>query len=258
MSDGRTDTLAGRHQAETLFHDHKYETGTTYPAHYTANPTLPVFERMLAMVEPTLPHARVLEYGCGEGWITTQLASRGAAVSAFDISPEAVARTSRALSTMGALDRCDVAVMPGEQLTYADDTFDLAVGFAILHHLDMDLALRELWRVLKPGGRAVFAEPLASNPLIQLYRRLTPQYRTADETPIDLADFARRAGRFSRFEHHEQLLISVGALGFCYVPGLSRLASRAQRLLIRIDDAVLRAAPYIGRWAWYSILILEK
>ena len=254
----RDGALARRLEAEALFHDHKYETGSTFPRHYAVQPTLPVFHRLFDMLGSDLSHARVLEYGCGTGWITTQLARRGAAVSVFDISPTAMAQTSAALDAAGVRERCDLAVMPGEHLSYPDNTFDVAVGFAILHHLDMDLALRELHRVLKPGGRAFFAEPIASNPLIRLYRRLTPKFRTADEVPIDLAPFAGRLGRFSRFEHHEQLLLATAALVCCYIPGLTRLAAPLQRALMRVDDAILRVVPSAGRWAWYSILVIEK
>ena len=120
------------------------------------------------------------------------------------------------------------------------------------------MLFRSLHRVLRPGGRALFAEPLASNPFIRLYRRLTPQYRTADETPIDLERFAARLGGFSRFEHHEQLLLATGALACCYIPGLSGAAAPVQHLLMKVDDALLRAMPWAGKWAWYSILVFEK
>jgi SAM-dependent methyltransferase len=250
--------LAERHRAEMLFHDHKYATGESFPRHYKVNPTYPVFERLLAMLGDDLSNIHVLEYGCGTGWITLQLARRGALVSAFDISPEAVAQTRHALGAAGLLERCDVRVMPGERLSYEDDSFDVAVGFAILHHLDPVPALAELRRVLKRGGRALFAEPLASNPAIRLYRRLTPQYRTPDEAPIDLDEFAVRVRGFRRWHHHEQLLLATAALACCYIPGLSRSAPSAQRLLMRVDDVILRVMPQAGRWAWYSILEVEK
>ena len=119
-------------------------------------------------------------------------------------------------------------------------------------------ALSELHRVLKPRARALFAEPLGSNPLINLYRRLTPQYRTADESPIVLKDLARQASAFARFEHQDQLVLAAAALGLCYVPGMTGLASVLQRSLMRVDDVLLRIAPSAGKWAWYSILTLEK
>ncbi len=153
-------------------------TGDSYPAHYRIQPTYPVFERMLSLLGDDLSNTHVLEYGCGTGWITLELARRGASVSAFDISAEAVAQTREALKAAGLLDRCTVDVMSGERLNYPDGSFDMAIGFAILHHLALDPALSELRRVLKPGGRAFFGEPLKSNPFIRLFRRLTPRYRT--------------------------------------------------------------------------------
>ena len=250
--------LANRHQAEAAFHDHKYSTGESFPRHYKVNPTYPVFLRLMDLLGADLSGVHVLEYGCGTGWITTELASRGARVSAFDISPEAVAQTTAALQARGLLPRCSVQVMAGEALKYDDNTFDVAIGFAILHHLEMTSALAELRRVLKPGGKALFAEPLGTNPLINLYRRLTPQFRTADETPIVLSTLARQASEFSRFEHRDQLLLAAAAMGLCYVPGLSQAAPWTLRRLMQVDDALLRVAPWAGSWAWYSLLTLEK
>ena len=250
--------LAERHRSEAQFHDLKYVSDDAFPRHYRHSPTVPVLERMLARLPADLTGLRVLEYGCGNGWVTERLARRGASVSAFDISPEAVAQTRAALAAASLLDRCRVDVMPGEQLAYPDESFDLAIGFAILHHLDIDRALAELRRVLVPEGRAFFAEPLAGNPLIRLYRALTPQYRTPDEAPIDLARFPARVAAFSRYTHHDHLLLAAGALALAYVPGCARGVSPAQRALTKIDDVLLRVAPAAGRWAWYSILELDK
>ena len=250
--------LVDRHRAEARFHDHKYATGESFPRHYRHNPTIPVLNRMLSLLPPDLTGRRVLEYGCGTGWVTVQLAKRGASVCAFDISPEAVAQSRDALRSAGMLDRCDIDLMAGERLAYPDESFDLAVGFAILHHLELGPALAELRRVLKPGGRALFAEPLSSNPIIRLYRRLTPKYRTADEAPIALGPFARRVDGFKRWSHHDQLLLASGALAFAYLPGCSRLVEPLQRWLSRVDDVLLRWMPRAGRWAWYSVLVLEK
>ena len=249
--------LSGRHASEASFHDHKYATHSTFPRHYRANPTYPVFERLLADAGD-LTGKTVLEYGCGDGWITTELARRGARVCAFDISSEAVAQTRRTLRKAGLARRCDVRVMAGEALAYPADHFDLAIGFAILHHLDMQPALDELRRVLKPGGRALFAEPLASNPAIRLYRRLTPQYRTRDEAPIDLVVFRGQVAAFSEFTHREHLLLATGALALCYVPGAWRATQHVQRWLMKVDDVILRAAPGMGRWAWYSVIAFRK
>lgn len=250
--------LRARHETEAAFHDHKYATGDSFPRHYAVNPTYPVFVRVLDLMGEDLRGKHVLEYGCGTGWSTLELAARGARVSAFDISAEAVSQARELLRTRGFLAQCDVRVMAAEALDYPDATFDAAVGFAILHHLEIPKAVAELHRVLKPRGEALFAEPLGTNPLINLYRRLTPQYRTPDEAPIDVGALRGQLAAFSRFEHHDQLLLATAALALAYVPGMSGAARAAQRWLMRVDDVVLRVAPWAGSWAWYSILCLEK
>ena len=148
--------------------------------------------------------------------------------------------------------------MGGEKLDYPDACFDTAIGFAILHHLNLEMAIAELYRVLKPGGIALFAEPLASNPLINLYRRLTPHYRTADEAPLDLSSMRPLLSRFSAVQHTDYYLTALAAIALAYVPSGKRLYPGANRLLMRFDDALLRVFPTLGRLAWYTILRLQK
>jgi SAM-dependent methyltransferase len=250
--------LNQRQEAESSFHEHKYRAGDSMPRHYRVRPTYPVFERMLGLLEGRLRDARVLEYGCGTGWITEQLAARGAVVSAFDISHEAVLQTKANLQAKGLADRCQVRVLAAERLDYPDGAFDLAIGFAILHHLELQIALSELHRVLRCGGKAFFAEPLAGNPAINLYRRLTPQYRSPDERPIRLDEFGRLATGFKAYEHHDQLVLATGAAVMGHLPGVWRAAAPCQKALMRVDDVLLRLCPACGRLAWYSILVLEK
>ena len=74
--------------------------------------------------------------------------------------------------------------MDGHNLKYENNKFDLVIGNGILHHLDAETALSSIHRVLKPGGRLIFREPLADNPLLKLFRFLTPKARTIDELPF--------------------------------------------------------------------------
>lgn len=75
-------------------------------------------------------------------------------------------------------------VMDAHQLDFADNSFDVVFGKAILHHLDYEIALKEIRRVLKPEGVMLFMEPLDFNPLMKLVRYMTPKLRTPDEEPI--------------------------------------------------------------------------
>jgi SAM-dependent methyltransferase len=249
--------LEARHQREAQFHAAKYGAGETLAPHYAAFPTQFVYTQMRESLGD-LRGKRVLEYGCGTGWITRDLARMGADVFAFDISPQAVENTKRTLAAEGLLDRCSVAVMPAEALAHEPDFFDIAVGFAIIHHLDLVKALAELHRVLKPGGVGYFAEPLATNPLIQLYRRMTPQFRTPDEQPLELGRLPSLLSSFRWFEHREYYLTALGAVALTYLPGGLRLFPRLSASLHRVDRAVLRTFPRLGSWAWYTILKVTK
>lgn len=255
--DGSTKDLASRHATESGFHDRKYGHGDGYPRHYAVHPTYPIYLRMLGMAGD-LSGKRLLEYGCGEGWITRDLARKGAMVSAFDISPEAVHRTRKVLVSDGVADRCSVVQLGAERLNYLDESFDMAIGFAILHHLNLNLAITELYRVLKPGGIAFFAEPLGSNPLINLYRRLTPQYRTEDEKPLDLNALAPLLAQFREVEHRDFYITALAAVALAYLPFGLRLYPTVNRKLMKFDDALLHRFPGLSRLAWYTILTLRK
>lgn len=252
--------LADRQASEAQFHDKKYAAGDElYPAHYKVNPTWYVFERMIQELGD-LRDKRVAEYGCGEGFVTVELAQAGARVSAFDISKQAVEATNLNLATAGLLDSCDTAVMPGEALEYPDGEFDICMGFAILHHLELERSISEMYRVLKEGGCAVFAEPLEGNPIIDLYRKMTPQFRTPDEQPLrkpEVDAIARKAG-FSAVSYSHYYLLALGALVFVYIPGLSKLFSPVSRQLHKADRWLFGRAPRTGNWAWYTVLTMEK
>ena len=154
---------AARHDrklANVLYHD--WEAGT-----YDEKWSISYDERCItyaadrfrhAAGESGWPYERALELGCGTGFFLLNLMQAGVATrgSVTDLSPGMVQTALRNAERLG-LD-VDGRVADAERIPYDDATFDLVVGHAVLHHIpDVELALREVLRVLKPGGRFVFA-----------------------------------------------------------------------------------------------------
>lgn len=106
----------------------------------------------------SLPFGRVLELGAGTGFFSLNLKVAGLVeeVHVSDLSPGMVEAAKQNAERLGLSIGGDVA--DAEALPFADDSFDLVVGHAVIHHVpDVEAALREVLRVLRPGGRFVIA-----------------------------------------------------------------------------------------------------
>jgi ubiquinone/menaquinone biosynthesis C-methylase UbiE len=176
-----------------------------------------------------VPFGRALEIGAGTGYFSLNLLQAGVVREAVctDISRGMLDELERSAARLGV--GVDTARCDAQELPFADDSFDLVFGHAVLHHLpDLDAAFREFRRVLRPGGHVAFCgEPsehgdrLASVPkraalrAAPAWRRLLGVGRRVDEfgsdseavehglehvvdvhafTPGQLHGFAARAG----------------------------------------------------------------
>ncbi|MEI8081492.1 MAG: methyltransferase domain-containing protein [Actinomycetes bacterium] len=103
------------------------------------------------------PYRDALEVGCGTGFFLLNLKQAGVLTNGAvtDISPGMVEVAQRNARGLGF--EVDGRVADAERIPYPDNSFDLVIGHAVLHHIpDVEQALRECLRVLRPGGRFVF------------------------------------------------------------------------------------------------------
>ncbi|GAB4428327.1 MAG: class I SAM-dependent methyltransferase [Chloroflexi bacterium OHK40] len=128
----------------------------SYAAKVDASPMNALYERpaVLALLPP-LAGTHVLDIGCGSGWYAEYLLSHGATVTSFDLDATFVELTRTRVGERATVLRANLA----EPLAFAQSgEFDLAVAPLVLHYLrDWTRPLREIYRVLRPGGALVFS-----------------------------------------------------------------------------------------------------
>lgn len=127
----------------------------------------------------------VLELGCGTGYFTKELAGTGANVTAIDISPALLEEARR---------NCPVSsvtfeIQNANALSYLDSSFEAVVGSSVLHHLEIDEALRQIYRVLKSGGFIRFTEPNMLNPQVAVQKNIPAVKKRLGDSPDETAFF---------------------------------------------------------------------
>lgn len=191
---------------------------------------------------------RILEYGCGHGRLSVVLARSGARVTTFDLSLASIDLAHRRAELNGVAHRIDFHVAAGEKLPFATNTFDLAVGKAILHHLDPSAGARELARVMAPGGRAAFSEPLGTNPLLAFARAHVPYPRKhprGADRPLTAQDL-----RIWREPFVEVTMTPVQLLSMVE----RAIGSKRIGFLRDLDDVLLARFPSLAPLCRYGIL----
>src|ERR1044072_4053619 len=97
---------------------------------------------------------KVLEIGCGVGTDGAQFARAGADYTGVDLTEAAIELARKRFELSGLPGKFQVA--DAENLDFADESFDLVYSHGVLHHTpDTARAVREIHRVLRPGGKAV-------------------------------------------------------------------------------------------------------
>lgn len=195
----------------------------------------------------------VLEYGCGKGSSAFALAERGARVVGIDISEVGISMAREQAEQRG-LPGIDFVAMDAEATAFADDTYDIVCGTGILHHLRTAPALKELARIMRPDGEAVFVEPMGYNPAINLYRKLTPGLRTSDEHPLLKRDFASMEENFAETRYAFFNLFSLLSVPFRDRGVFPSLVG----LLTALDKGLFARVPPLRWLAWQVMIVLKE
>ena len=128
---------------------------------------------------------KILEIGCGTGYFTKEIAKTKATITAIDISPELLNMAKQEIPETNVSFVLDNAY----ELSFDDNCFDSIVGSSVLHHLEVEKAINEMFRVLKAGGSMFFTEPNMMNPQIALQKNIPALKRKLGDSPDETAFF---------------------------------------------------------------------
>lgn len=202
---------------------------------------------------------RLLFYGSGGHFsLIRKFVNLGAQVVAIDISPETISKLAKSIEAEGLQHQCQAQVMDCESLSFRDESFDMVFARSIIHHLDIGRALSEICRVLKQCGKFTVLEPLGTNPIINLYRRLTPDSRTSGEHPLLSRDIVSFATLFRSTKAHYLYCFSL--LAYLYRM-IDRNEARFEKLfhaLCSLDGFLLKIIPRYRYLCWDVLLCCEK
>lgn len=252
-----------RKKEEIEFHNQKrsFSYGTPeYEERYPSVKYYSINRRIHQYVEEWLSERcagkRTLVYGCGDGGQSFHMARNGASsVVGIDIADNSIKLAKEQAKSLGLSDRISFQVMDCENLVFPDSSIDIIVAAAILHHLDLQRAYAEMSRVLIPSGSIICIEPLAHNPLIQLYRRQTPDQRTPWEIDHILrVKHVRLAKKFfNRVEARFFNLFTLLAVPFRKRPSFAKVLSAMEA----VDSVALRI-PFLRSQAWQVVFVLSE
>ena len=197
----------------------------------------------------------VLDYCCGLGGTSIELAKWAAFVCGIDISDVSIQTAAKTASELGYGGKTEFIVMDAENLEFDDSFFDVIICTGVLHHINLEKAYPELRRVLKPDGKILCNEALGYNPLINLYRKMTPHLRTAWETEhiLTLREVRLAEAYFDKLSVHFFHLFSILAVPLRKTPVFNPVLT----LLENIDSLILRL-PVVQLLAWQMVFILAE
>jgi ubiquinone/menaquinone biosynthesis C-methylase UbiE len=218
-----------------------------YKAIYNAN------EDFYKYLELNSNNSLVLDYGCGIGHTLENVANfNPKKITGIDISEVSIEKAKNRIKELG-LKNIDLKVDNCEKTSFRDNEFDIVYGTGILHHLQISKCIEEILRILKPGGKLLFIEPIGTNPIINLYRKLTPNSRSKDEHPLTIKDFNLIKKSFFKTD-----VKYYGFLTLVFFPFYTNPKKSFFFRILKNVDQILFKIKIFRPFSWSTLIIAEK
>jgi len=127
---------------------------------------------------------KILEIGCGTGQYSQALVNCNSVLLATDLSFNMLIKAQMKLKKEKNI---IFFVSDIEHLPILNNSCDVVLGNSVLHHLEIERALKEIFRVMKPGARFAFSEPNMLNPYVFLQKRIKFIKKLSGDSPKETA-----------------------------------------------------------------------
>ncbi len=212
-------------------------------------------EFILNLVDEQKPR-RILEFGCGTGWISKILADKGYEVTGIDISKSLITSASENCSG-----KSEFIIGDCMRLPFQDGVFDLIVGVAILHHLDPGKGLSECYRVSTSGAALLLMEPNKYNPAAALGRKVAPlDTQTQDEEPFTPGGLTKIIESSPWDSQYIKYLFPYSFL-IARILRKTRMDKQLVRFicpLITRSEKVFERIPLLNRLCWVIVVVIQR
>jgi ubiquinone/menaquinone biosynthesis C-methylase UbiE len=237
---------------------------------YFEGSTSPENRYIMSHIGSEIEGRKILDLGCGAGENSVYFALKGGICSAADYSEGMVKKAIELAERYGVT--ISGKVINAEKIQYPDNYFDIVYASNLLHHVNPEKTIREIHRVLKPGGKMCFWDPLKHNPIINIYRNIAKEVRTDDEKPLDIKIVNHVNSIFREVDFDTFWIASLWIfLRFFLIekadPNSERYwkkiiyeETRLKPLYYRLEkiDKILKKIPLVNRMAWNIAVVAMK
>lgn len=214
---------------------------------------------------------KILDMGCGAGESSIYFCIKGADVTAIDISDGMINILKDNAIKYNV--KIKTKVCTSHNTGFNNNSFDIVYAANLLHHVDLENTLREINRILKPGGILVSWDPLAHNPIINIYRRIAKEVRTEDEHPLKIEDLKIFRKIFEEVQYKTSWFFTLIIFIKFYLiekvdPNKERYwkkiiyeHKRLEKMYIKlekVDYYFLKSFPFLRRYCWNIIIKCQK
>lgn len=214
---------------------------------YVTPTDLSDWRQMSALLLGDVKGKALLDYGCGMGEESIYFARLGARVTGVDISEVGI----ESLRRRAAYHHLSVTAleMRADPTEFANESFDLIHGLGILHHIGIDRGLAEVHRLLRPGGVAVFLEPMGDSPVVESAKTWLMRHARFLGTFDEVTEHERNL-TWREIETASQQFSATQVYPYHLLYRLKRFLPIAWLPIVRrIDHAALTLAPPLRHYA---------